>query len=107
MSTKKPTKYDAGVQKTKKRVLSVFPRSIGSLSKEEQSKLSFKPDGMAQTILDALRKHGPEAGEKRKRVFEQVKAKFGKASEATLRTQIYRGIVHLRALGELKAPAPS
>ncbi len=99
-TTKKTT--EETVQKEKKtkkqRVLSIFPTNIASLSKEDCAKLSFKPNGMAETIIQALQKHGIEAGDKRKEVVEQVKGKFTDASKATIRTQIYRGIVYLRLL---------
>jgi hypothetical protein len=84
-------------EKSKPRGLSVFPTEIGKLSKDEKAKLAFKPDSMAATIIMALEKHGVEAGEKRKLVLDQVKAKFKDASDSTIRTQVYRGIVYLRA----------
>jgi len=107
MSNKRTVRKKPVVQKEKKqdkqRVLSIFPTDLGTLSKEERASLVFKPTGMAQSVLDALRRHGTEAGERRERVFEQVKAKFNKASEATIRTQIYRGIVYFRTLSPSRA----
>jgi hypothetical protein len=95
MTSKKGTEKNPAVKgkKSKTRTLSIFPINIGRISRDECAKLSFKPNSMADTILQALQKSGVEAGEKRAQVFEQVKSKFGDASNATIRTQIYRGIV--------------
>ncbi|HEV2120608.1 MAG TPA: hypothetical protein VGS11_10980 [Candidatus Bathyarchaeia archaeon] len=79
-----------------RRALSIFPTDIGSLEMGEVAKLSFKTNGMADQVLQALQKHGVEAGDKRKKVIEQVKAKFASAADPTIRTQVYRGIVYLR-----------
>jgi hypothetical protein len=87
---------DGGAKGRKQRMLSVFPTEISSLSKEDKAKLSFKAEGIAATIIQALEKHGVEAGDKRKLVIVQVKAKFKEASDSTIRTQVYRGIVYLR-----------
>jgi hypothetical protein len=94
---------EKGVKSVKKpetrsrRAHSIFPTNIGSLDKAEVAKLSFKPNGMAEQVLQALQKHGVEPGEKRKKVIDLVKAKFATAADATIRTQVYRGIVYLRA----------
>jgi hypothetical protein len=92
---KEPTGGEA--KASKKRVLSMFPTDIGSLTKEEHNTLSFKPNSMAEVIIQALEKHGFGGGDTRKQVVEQVKGKFKDASDSTIRTQVYRGIVHLRA----------
>jgi hypothetical protein len=75
----------------------MFPTNVGTLDKEGLAHLAFKPDRMATEVISALKKHGIEPGENRKRVASQVKAKFTKASDATIKTQIYRGIVYLRS----------
>ncbi len=101
MTSKKTAEKNAAVQKGKeterRRVLSVFPTDIGKLNKEECAELLFKPNGMAETIIQALQKHGVNAGEKRRQVVAQVREKFADASDSTIRTQVYRGIVYLRA----------
>jgi hypothetical protein len=99
MASKKATGKDATVGEgkvSKRRVLSMFPTDIGSLTKEERNNLAFKPNSMVEVILQGLEKHGVEAGDKRKLVVEQVKAKFKEASDSTIRTQVYRGIIYLR-----------
>ena len=101
MASKKAAGKDAsvgGVKESKHRLLSVFPTNTGSLTREEHNTLSFKPNSMAEVILQALEKHGVEAGDKRKQVVEQVKGKFKDASDSTIRTQVYRGIVYRRAM---------
>ncbi len=101
MATKKAAGKDATVGEgkvSKRRVLSMFPTDVGSLTKEERTNLTFKPNSMGEVIIQALDKHGIEAGDKRKQVVEQVKAKFKDASDSTIRTQIYRGIVNMRAI---------
>jgi hypothetical protein len=102
MKSKKLTENGAknprGKQAEKRRALSLFPTNIWSLSGEECAKLSFKPDGLAETIIEALQKHGVEAGEARKMVVQQVKTKFAQAHDSTIRTQVYRGIAYLRAV---------
>ena len=84
---------------TERRALGILPTSTWSLSESELSELSFKPGGMAETVVQALSKHGVGAGEARKRVIEQVKVKFPEARDSTIRTQTYRGIAYLRATG--------
>jgi hypothetical protein len=78
------------------RILSVFPTDIARKDRVELTQLEFRPNGMAAEVISALKRHGVEAGESRKHVFEQVKSKFVKASDATVKTQVYRGIVYLR-----------
>ena len=90
--------FHTQTQRRRSAALSVFPTSVGKLSKEECAKLAFKPGGMADTIIQALQKHGTDPGEKRKQVLTQVKAKFGDTHDATIRTQVYRGMVYRRAL---------
>ena len=82
--------------------LRVFPTNIAMLDKPKLAQLAFKPEGMASEVIQALKRHGSEAGDARKKVVEQVKVKFPKAHEATIRTQVYRGIVYLRASGRLE-----
>ena len=74
----------------KPRALSVFPTTIWKMNKEQLSVLAFKPDGMAEAVIQALKKHGTRPGEPRKRAVGEVKAKFAQAHDSTIRTQIYR-----------------
>ncbi|HME19679.1 MAG TPA: hypothetical protein VKF15_08095, partial [Nitrososphaerales archaeon] len=46
---------------TSRRSLSVFPTNIATLDKTGVSQLAFKQGGMAEAVLEALRKHGVEA----------------------------------------------
>ncbi len=85
-----------GSRLARTRLLAMFPTEVGSLNKEGLARLAFKPDGMAAEVISALKKHGVEAGESRKKVAEQVKVKFPKSSDATIKTQMYRGIVYVR-----------
>ena len=81
---------------SKPRAVSVLPTTIWKMNKEQLSALSFKPDGMAEAVIQALRKHGTKPGEPRKRVAGEVKAKFAEAHDSTIRTQVYRGIAYLK-----------
>ena len=99
MSTDKKTE-------TAPKALGIFPTNISEMKPAEHKAAVWAKDGMAARILAAIRKHGPERAN-REKLFKEVKSAFPKASEATLKTQIYRGIVHLRGLGELKAPDPA
>lgn len=91
----------------KPRTLSIFPSETGSLSQHELGRLAFKANSMAETIIQALTEHGIRAGDERKKVVSDIKAKFDKASDSTIRTQIYRGIVYLRAIPRANFPAIS
>jgi hypothetical protein len=100
MSSKKTaakTTSHRGTHDKGRRVLSIFRTEISSLVEEERAKLVFKPDSIAETIIRALEKHGVEAGEARKKVVGEVRAKFAQAHDSTIRTQVYRGIAYLRA----------
>lgn len=97
-TAEKTASNQKGAKSNGPRALAIFPTKTGSLSKEELGRLVFKPDGMAESIIQALTKHGVEAGTKRKKVIEAVRAEFAEASDSTIRTQVYRGIVYLRAI---------
>ncbi len=96
ITSEKGAKNGKGQKPTGARSFAVFPTNIASLDKTQVARLVFKPEGMAAEVLQALKKHGMGAGESREKVAEQVKAKFPKASDATIKTQMYRGIVYLR-----------
>lgn len=95
-NTKSTEKNEAGTPKP----LGIFPTDISDYKPTQHKEARWEAGGMAHTILAALRKHGVTRSE-RPNVVKDVQAKFPKASDATLRTQIYRGIVHLRGLGEV------
>jgi hypothetical protein len=94
---KKAAKGTMRKKSAETRNLSVFPADIAKLDKMELTHLTLRSDGMAADVILALRRHGVGAGEARKRVAEQVKTKFPKAHDATIRTQVYRGIVYIRS----------
>lgn len=90
-------------KKPNARELSLFPTETAKLKASEAKSIKFVKGGMADTILSLLRKHGA-AKEKRADLTKELKEKFPKAADATLRTQTYRGVVYLRVIGEVKAP---
>jgi hypothetical protein len=56
MVSKKAAGKDAtvgGTRESKHLVLSVFPTNIGSLTKEERNNVAFKPNSMAEVIVQA------------------------------------------------------
>ena len=87
----KPKRGSAGIRR-----LSVFPTDVAKLPAAGLARLELKPDRIAAEVLQALKKHGTDAGGSRDKVLGQMRAKFPKASDATIRTQVYRGIAYLR-----------
>jgi Holliday junction resolvase len=69
---KKATKGTVRKKSAEARNLSVFPTNVAKLDKMELVHLAFKPEGMAAEVIQALRRHGVEAREARKRVDECV-----------------------------------
>jgi hypothetical protein len=78
-----------------------FPTDIFKLKEGELKALVFSKDGMAARIIEAFERFGAARGS-RGDLTKFVKQHFPKASDATVKTQTYRGLVYLKSIGKLK-----
>jgi hypothetical protein len=79
------------------RSLNIFPTNIAKMSKAEVKALKLKEEGMADFIAKSLHTIG-SSKEKRPDLIKAIKQKFPKAADATIKTQIYRGMAYREAI---------